>query len=402
MSQPSPFSVSRMALCQFLIDVQQLSRPFKETDPTPSDVLTLIQQLECVQLDAVSIVEKNQHLVLAARLPGYHPSLLNHLLSEGNVFEFWANAACVLPMEDYPLLKPIRQRRQELLQPQLDTYSSIVQEVLNMVEKEGPLPSRAFQSSDRVHGYWDNKAATTKVTSHVLNLLTDSGQLRVVRREGNERFFDLTARTIPKALLDLSDKMPLIDATRGLIDKYLRAYRIIDPTDARFGWLKLRAKERQHVVKQKCEEGSLTPIAIEGVRRSYYMSTEDVDWLQRYERNHKKNTDDPIRFLPPLDNLLWRRERIADLFDFHYRWEIYTPRAKRQYGAFAMPILDGTRLIGRMDPQLDRTHRQLHVRLQLESTITKTPSLQNRLHQAINDFADFHCAQKVVIANTEN
>ncbi|MFP3339879.1 crosslink repair DNA glycosylase YcaQ family protein, partial [Micrococcus sp. SIMBA_131] len=82
-------------------------------------------------------------------------------------------------------------------------------------------------------------------------------------------------------------------------------------------------------------------------------------------------------FLPPLDNLLWSRERIKDLFDFDYKWEIYTPRVKRQYGPYAMPILYGDRLIGRMDPQIDRKNKVLIVRLlQLEPEVKQTSELR--------------------------
>ncbi|MFP3340738.1 crosslink repair DNA glycosylase YcaQ family protein, partial [Micrococcus sp. SIMBA_131] len=66
----------------------------------------MIKKLECVQLDPVSVVERNQHLVLAARIPGYDPKYLDNLLSDGKVFEYFANAACVIPMEDFPLFEP--------------------------------------------------------------------------------------------------------------------------------------------------------------------------------------------------------------------------------------------------------------------------------------------------------
>ncbi|SDX17638.1 hypothetical protein SAMN05444487_11198 [Marininema mesophilum] len=403
MTQLSPFSVSRATLRRFLLDFQQLPTIQSSEKRGPDDVLAMINKLECVQVDAVSVVEKNQHLVMAARLPGYRPLLLNDLLANGQVFEYWANAACVIPMEDYPLLEPIRKRRKEHLQPHLDSYASVAQEVLALVEKEGPLPSRAFQSTVRVHGYWDNKDAKTKATSHVLNLLTDSGILRVVRREGNERFFDLSERTIPPNLLRKSVEMEVGDAEQGLIDKYLRAYRIFDPTDARFGWLKMSALKRKEAIQKKVKEGSVIPLAVEEVRRPYFILAEDLDQLENYEKMREdQSEEESIRFLPPLDNVLWRRERIADLFDFHYRWEIYTPRVKRKYGSFAMPILEGTRFIGRMDPSLDRLGKQLNVRLlQLEPTVTMTPSLKKRLGQALDVFAQFHEVSKVLIEKTE-
>ena len=104
-----------------------------------------------------------------------------------------------------------------------------------------------------------------------------------------------------------------------------------------------------------------------------------------------------IRFLPPLDNLLWRRSRIEDLFSFNYKWEIYTPAAKRTYGYYALPILAGERLIGRVDPRLDRKQGVLVIQgLQLEPTVRPTKKLTHALEVALMRFARFHGVRQVV------
>lgn len=77
----------------------------------------MIRSLECVQLDPVTVVERNHHLVLAARIPGYTPETLNELLRQRRIFEYWANAACILPMEDYPFFEGTRRRFKKRCQP---------------------------------------------------------------------------------------------------------------------------------------------------------------------------------------------------------------------------------------------------------------------------------------------
>lgn len=404
------YQINRSTVRRFLLDTQQLLSLESASSFTGSssteDALDLIRQLECVQLDPVAAVERNQHLVLAARLPGYEPTSLNKLLEDGRVFEFWANAACTIPMEDYPILESTRLRRQLHIQPELENYKPVVEAVLNRLEREGALPSRAFSSTQRVHGYWDNKLPQTKVTSLVLNLLLDSAIIRVVRREGSERFFDLTHRTVPIELQDIAKQTDPTAANEALLNKYLRAYRVFEPSDSRFGWQKLSAPERRSAVLQRVEAGTVIPLQIEDVKRPYYILASDLDKLQSHESTgtaEKSWMEGPIRFLPPLDSLLWRRERVVDLFDFSYKWEIYTPKEKRQYGYYTMPILAGDRLIGRIDPRLDRAENKLHINLlQVEPDIKLTKQLRKNLDHALEAFATFHKAGEIVMPTKYN
>ncbi|PTM58575.1 winged helix-turn-helix domain-containing protein [Desmospora activa] len=391
----TPFTVSRRAVRRFLLDVQGLlSVENKKEPPTADNVLEMIKKLECVQLDPVSVVERNQHLVLAARMPGYQPTLLHKLLQQGKLFEYLANAACAIPIEDYPLFKPTRERIGQQLQPRLDELAPVIEQVLKRLEVDGPLPSRTFDSNQRVHGYWDNQLPKTKDTSLALNLLVDTGTIRVVRREGSERFFDLSRRTVPQQIWQEAETIDTVDAREQLLQKYLCAYRVFDPGDPRFGWSKMSASQRRQAIQERVQKGSVIPLQIEGIRRNYFILASDLDRLQTHAQiasDHDASAEGPIRFLPPLDNLLWRRERVEDLFGFSYKWEIYVPRAKRRYGPYAMPILADDRLIGRIDPQMDRKNGVLTIRLlQVEPDIRLTPRLRQNLDDALQSFARFH------------
>ncbi|WP_261129775.1 winged helix-turn-helix domain-containing protein [Bacillus sp. Marseille-Q3570] len=396
------YSVTKIDLRRFLLSKQALLG--MEQPPVP-DPLHMVRKLECVQLDPVSVVERNQHLVLAARIPGYDPKQLDDLLAEGTVFEYFANAACVIPIEDFPMFEPTRVRIQSKVAESLEQLGLVVDAVIEQLKSEGPLPSRAFQSEKRVHGYWDNKTPKTKETSLALNLLLDSGVIRVVRRNRTERYFDITERTLSTDVLKKTKAMDEATARALLIEKYLRAYRVFDPRDARFGWQKLTAAERREEIENRVASGSVTPLQIDGVKRQYYMLTEDLEELEKFVHGDSYgDTENPggIIFLPPLDNLLWSRDRIKDLFDFDYKWEIYTPRAKRKYGPYAMPILCEDRLIGRMDPQIDRKNEVLIVRLlQLEPWVEKTTELRSSLREALEKFARFNGAKDIQVEKSD-
>ncbi|MCF6409857.1 winged helix-turn-helix domain-containing protein [Pseudalkalibacillus salsuginis] len=383
------FPVEKSALRRFLLSKQAL------LEAGCSDALQMVKKLECVQLDPVSVVERNQHLVLASRIPGYETRHLDGLLAEGKVFEYFANAACVIPMEDFPLFEPTRKRIQLKVAESLEKLGLVVDAVIEQLRSEGPLPSRAFQSEKRVHGYWDNKLPKTKETSLALNLLLDSGIIRVVRRDRTERYFDLTERTVSSDLLEKTRAMEEETARKMLIDKYLRAYSVFEPRDPRFGWQKLKAVERRAEVERRVDAGAVIPLEVDGTERQYYMLAEDMDELGQFVGDGK-SLEGTATFLSPLDNLLWSRERIKDLFEFDYKWEIYTPRSKRKYGPYAMPILYGDRLIGRMDPQIDRKNEVLIVRLlQLEPWVEKTTELRDAIRNALEAFAAFNGAKDI-------
>ncbi|CDO04584.1 Lhr-like helicases [Oceanobacillus picturae] len=392
----SSYVTSKEAVRRFLLETQYL---LPEEDQENS-VIQMIRNLECVQLDPVASVERNQHLVLMARVPDYQPDMLHQLLAKGELFEYWANAACTIPVQDYPVFKAVRSRLRKLVQPELEKLSPIVRHILDRLKDEGELPSRAFRSEERVHGGWDTAQPKTKVTSRALNLLLDAGIIRVVRREGSERFFHLTEESLPQWLLNQADKIEVEEAERALLAKYIRAYRVIDTRDSRFGWQKLKAMQRKQAMETMVASGVAIRLTIEGIKTTYYILAEDLDRLKRHERtpNPFSIEQDDVRFLPPLDNLLWRRDRLVDLFDFTYRWEIYIPKVKRQYGYYAMPILIGDQLVGRMDPGLDRSSNQLHIRqLKLEPTINVTKELHGNIWQGLEKFAAAHRAKGITL-----
>ncbi|KIL37350.1 hypothetical protein SD71_01340 [Cohnella kolymensis] len=397
-----PVKTTKRALRRFLLETQMLLHPPEESPSSDEamhrHVMDMIRKLECVQIDPVNAVRPNQHLTLAARIPGYRAETLNELLRGNEIFEYLANAACIIPMQDYAIFEPTRRRFRQHVQSGIDELGEIVGQVLEKLASEGPLPSKAFESDQKVHGYWDNVNAKTKATSHALNLLTDGAQIRIVGRQGNQRLFDLVERTVPAELLALADQISTADALEAMLHKYFRAYRVFEPSDARFGWQRLGAGERREAIDRHMKSGHVAQVEVEGLTKPYYILASDVGLLEGQTDADEIEPGQPVRFLPPLDNLLWSRKRLEDLFDFEYRWEIYTPAVKRKYGYYAMPILAGDRLIGRMDPRLDTKRSHLTVQLlQIEPEIQLTDGLHESVQTALESFARTHGAETVSI-----
>lgn len=390
---------------RFLLQTQSLLGrwPAVSLPSGPEQVMQLIRSLGCVQIDPVAAVTGNQHLVLGARDSGYTSEYLHTLLSDHKVFEYFANAACVIPIEDYAMFEPVRARLRDRLAPSLEGLGNTVQHVLKRLEEEGPLPSRAFRAVERVSGYWDNAdVPKTKDTTLALNLLLDSAAIRVVARQGNERYFHITESGLLEQAQSMTAEIDLLTQRQALMDKYIYAYRVVDSRDPRLGWMKSTAAERRNDMAARVADGRMITLEVEDVATPYYIRAEDEGLLREMEREESHyDPSGPVRFLPPLDNLLWRRERIVDLFDFHYKWEIYTPEVKRTYGYYAMPILHGDRLIGRMDPRLDRKTGVLTVRLlSMEETAPPVEEWIADFREGLHFFATMHGARSITVEKT--
>lgn len=363
--------------------------------PKARGALAHVRALEAIQIDPVARVGRNQDLVLWARDERYRLGNLDQLLERAEVFEYRANEASVLPMEHYPLFKGVRRRWHERLKPELDRYPDTVKRVIRSIQDRGPLSARAFVSEKKVIGYWDTALAGTKETSHVLNLLVDSGQLMVVKRDGALRYFDTQEHAVPVRIWDQASQMDEEQADDNLFDKYVRAYRLIRGPHRRLGWSGEALAIPRARLQSRLDQGRMISVTIAGVSTPYYMLAEDQQRLQALEA--RRSFARPIRFLPPLDNLLWDRDRLIDLFQFHYRWEVYVPAHRRTFGIYAMPVLAGDRLVGRLDPELRRLDATLVIhKARWETSTAVSPGLLQAVEAALEKWAKKLGAERVV------
>jgi len=447
---------------QGLLEVPGVIRPWVKELRGQSGLLKALERLEAVQLDPIAVVERNHHLVLRNRVGGYRPEMLDGLFAAGKAFEYLANARCVLPMRDLPDFWPIMLAARRL--PARAALAGSMTEVLRRLREEGPLPPRALgNDGPRLMGIGYNPPdKASKASGRAIDLLWLGGEIFVARREGNEKWYDLAERVVPRDVVArlpgdvMHLRSPLLwdyvlgsqrgggrsgsDAAPGLagadlswrestrqviegdvsrpwsapdvgegdaewqrflLDKYMRAYRLVDLGDFRFGWQSYPASKRRALAEEKVASGEWVEVAVEGVRRRYFVLAEDRPFLEMAEDWLPSRT---VRFLAPLDNLLWRRERLRDLFDFDYTWEVYIPAARRRFGYYAMPILFGDRLIGCIDPKLDRKNGVLVVnRLFLNPAtspgvnvgVPDRRGLRRALEKALHDFARWHGVEEV-------
>ena len=388
-AEPDQRTISREAARRFLVARQGLQK-----GKGKRGALEAIRLLECVQIDPVRIVHRNHDLVLHARVSDYEPSYLEELLYKDRVaFEYWCNEKSIIPVEDFryfryrmhnymdfhsPFFEYVKSKREEL--------KDEIRRVLSAIEANGPLCAKDFRG----------EAVDGKTANHVLNLLWDCGEVMIHRAEGNLRYYDLTERILPK---DLDVETPgREEYERFMVEKYMRAYGLIDVRDWRFGWRSMKSSQRRAIVDGMVREGEVRRVKIEGVKHVYYV-------LDRYASALEAAEDFPIEekihFIAPLDNLLWNRRAVSEIFDFDYAWEIYKVPEKRIYGDYVLPILYGARFIGRMGPQLDRASKTMIIDSLILEKGCPEDVLVAELEDELGRFLRFHEASQIKILNVK-
>ncbi|WP_169871171.1 DNA glycosylase AlkZ-like family protein [Shouchella patagoniensis] len=352
--------------------------------PKFNSAIELLKGLEAIQIDPVAIIERNHQLTASLRMPSYSSDSLEQVLSDGEAFEYYAQAACLLPVTDYPLFADVRQQFTNKLSKELFHLSDVINVILSRLANEGPLPSSAFASTKRVQGGWDTKTPTTKESSHALQLLFYTGKIQVVQRKGSLRFFSRTEDSIPSDLLLEEQFSSPGERAIELQLKYARAYRLFSHDDPRYGWQKHPAQRRKQLHQQAIDCNQFTEVLIEGIKRPYTILTEDIDMLLSAENDQPTG----IEFLSPLDPLLWRRERLMDVYNFYYRWEIYVPESKRAVGPYGMPILWDGELIGQISPYFERSKKMLWIHnIVLNQGFQQNRNTKRKLDDALHALA---------------
>ena len=229
---------------------------------------------------------------------------------------------------------------------------------------------------EAIDWYW----RPTNQVRAILEALGESGILGISRREGNRRVYDLAERLFPAELLE--QVVPPRDAFRHKLLSRYRAHGLLGKTGSAELWmgtsprigavyglegdLPLAAAGRKVLHAELLEAGALIPVTIEDIRGERYLPAEAMPLLARAEREIA--TGDPpggvapgVAFLGALDPFVWDRDFLRTLFDFDYVWEVYVPAAKRRWGYYVLPILFGDRLVGRIEPRIERKTNELRI-----------------------------------------
>jgi uncharacterized protein YcaQ len=274
-----------------------------------------------------------------------------------------------------------------------DESQEVLSSVLAEVCERGPLASKDFEDPKRIRGtWWDWKPAKT-----ALEVLFARGDLLVDRRVNFQRYYDLAERVVPASAKPL--ERTLADWQRWVALRSVSHLGVATATQASDYYRQKKPAVRS-TINELLAEGALRAANVEGWDQPAFLDPADSHLVQEIEAGaHEPGF---TAFLSPFDNLIWDRERVRALFGFDYRTEMYVPAAERRYGYYVMPILHESRLVGRLDPKMDRKAGTLIIRaIYLEPGQPMTDRLVAGIGDALTEFMAFHAADSLVIEHSD-
>jgi len=296
-------------------------------------VPAMLERLGAVQLDTISVLARSHELVAYSRLgPVGREAVERAYWSGGRAFEYWAHAACVLPADQWPLFAFRRRQFRARGQRWHQVPEGVGEKLLARLRSEGPLTSTELGGAKRGGPWWDWSEVKVAV-----EWLLDLGEVVCATRRGFRRVYDLPERALPSPVLAASEPDDR-DCVRALAEISGRALGVATAGDlADFHRLK-RAE-----LLAALADTSLVEVRVAGWREPAWAHPAALAALETRGRHR-------TTLLSPFDSLVWDRRRTLRMFGFEHRLEAYVPAPKRVHGYFAMPLLAGGRLVGRVDP----------------------------------------------------
>ncbi|MEU6506462.1 crosslink repair DNA glycosylase YcaQ family protein [Streptomyces sp. NPDC046942] len=291
----------------------------------------VLRHLGAVQLDTISVLARSHELVPYARLGAVGRKTVEAAYWSGTrAFEYWSHAACLLPIEEWPHFAFRRRAYRHRPHWNHELPEGTYDQVIKQLRAEGPLTSTELGGAKRTSDWWDWSGTKVAVERALMY-----GEVVCVARRGWKRVYDLAERAIPDALLH--DELDDTECLRRLVRLAGESLGVGTRADIA-DYHRLKGEQVDAVIA----DSGLIPVEVEGWGRPAWA---DPAALTAPPRGRHRTT-----LLSPFDSLIWERARTERIFGFTHRLEAYVPKPKRVYGYFAMPVLAGGLLVGRVDP----------------------------------------------------
>lgn len=366
---------------------------------TDAGLLALIEHLGFVQVDSIQIVERAHHMILFARNQTYrHRQLVRLHERDGLLFENWTHDAAIIPSRFFPYWRRRFAREEARLRQRWrnwhgEGFEAELDTVLRQVAENGRVLARELGNDDAENpktngGWWDWHPSKT-----ALEYLWRCGHLAVAARDGFQKVYDLTERTLPEhcRAAEVSEAETIDWACRAALERLGIAtsgeiaafWDLVTPEEAK-AWCLARKGRALEEVRVEGSDRKLRP--------AFALADDELsaDLPEPPKR---------LRILSPFDPLIRDRKRAERLFGFHYRIEVFVPAARRKYGYYVFPLLEGDRLIGRIDMKHERDSGTLRVKgLWLEPGQRLSAARQDRLEAELERQRRFTGAERLAFA----
>ncbi len=351
-------------------------------------VLDFVRQAGCIQFDPIDVCGKNAELVLQSRVSGFTKKMLYELLYEDRkLLDNWDKNLSIIPVENWPNFKRDRDWHFEH-ERSFEEIQEACEKIKTVIAEHGPVCSADLGMSEKVDWYW----TSTKLSRAALEHMYYRGELAIHHKKKSFKYYDLIERCLPQKILKTADPYP--------DDFEHKKWRVLErigsigllwnrPSDSWLGIGDLKADMRNHIFDSLLENGKIVPVQVEGIKHVLYCLKGDakIAEISKYSETEGKPR---CEFIAALDNMMWDRNLIKAIWNFDYKWEIYTPAAQRKYGYYVLPILYGENLIGRIEMVFDKKSKKLEVKnLWYEDGLKVTKKIEGAVASSIKRFEKF-------------
>ncbi|HJW42203.1 MAG TPA: crosslink repair DNA glycosylase YcaQ family protein [Rhizomicrobium sp.] len=343
-------------------------------------VAPLIRKLGYVQLDSIRIVERAHHHILFSRHTGYRPRHLDRLQAKTPaLFEHWTHDSSLIPLEHYPHWRHRFAKSRANIAKWRERFGDdrVLGTVRAHIEQHGAARARDFAHLGGRTGPWwgwgPAKAA--------LEFLWRTGELAVLERDGFEKIYDLSERTIPKAL-----RMARPSRSETHDWAHDQALARLGAGTARMiadFWGHASIPEAAKWIETEKQRGRLIDVTLEGAGEYRGFQAVARPGIEAEIAALPAPTS-RLRVLSPFDPILRDRARVERIFGFDYRIEVFVPGPKRKYGYYVFPLLEGDRFVGRIDMKAERSKDALAIKaLWMEARLRLTTARRAKLEREL-------------------
>ena len=399
----TPILISEQTARRFVLGKQGLwpGRRWKGKKGTAQ----AIRECEAVQLDPLNIFARSQDIVLNSRVLDYKPGYLYDVAYKERQFFDYGGWLAMYPMSNLPYFRFHMERRvrDSYVKHFVPEHQVVLDDVRAQLKRRGPLGNRDFNGKRlELQSYRGRKESSVALFDMWL-----SGELMIHHREGFERVYDFRENIAPREFDYVASEK---EAEAFFARKAVSFHGLLREAGLRISLdYDMRHKYGREEMNQKLEgwieSGVFKRVQIEGMREIFLTLGEDVPVLNTLEKGKvpkgwkpkETSTLEEVTFLSPLD-IVSARGRAKKLFDFEYKWEVYTPASKRRWGYYVLPILYGDDLVARLDPKLDRKTMTLEILgfWHEDDAPVKDAQFASALAKGLIRFAKFVEAKKVI------
>jgi len=319
-------------------------------------VMEYVKKVGCIQFDPLNIVGRNADLVLQSRISDYKSNMLEQLLYEKrSLIDGWDKVMSIYAVDDWHYFHLVREQRGKeaisTLQYRNSTETMNADVVIEALAKNGAMQPKQIGTGSVVSGTWGHR----NIYSATLDYLFHVGKVGVSKKINVNKVYDLIENLLPKHILNHSAPFETEhDFFKWYVYRWIGSIGMLWNRNGG-GWLGTlmpNKKTRQHILDELVDDGSVTIIEVEDIVDRFYARSNDISIFETLAESKHKD----MKFIAPLDNLIWDRDMISKLFGFEYTWEVYIPVAKRKYGYYVLPVLYGDCFIARFEPEKSATH----------------------------------------------